>query len=287
MRLNTDINRIILNNKRNINKLTMSRIILSKTETEYSLDTILNFVLEHYVHLRTLFDCDPRIWTVNVIQYLKDQDIEPEAREIIAIALTRHFCSSFDWVHAITEEFEKWIGTTADPKPVKTKTHETYLKKDITMTPNTNTQINVADLLKVKMMEKLMDGDTKDLNLGKMTVVQALANGQTVDFGEVMKAKMTEKLLKAVEADEDIPLGKLLMLQAMTTNPNVGEVMKVKMTEKLLKAVEADEDIPLGKMLMLQAMTTNPNFGINDLVQLKLMEKLLDEPEAKTETKPK
>lgn len=113
---------------------------------------------------------------------------------------------------------------------------------------NTNTQINVADLLKVKMMEKLMDGDTKDLNLGKMTVVQALANGQPVDFGEVMKAKMTEKLLKAVEADEDIPLGKLLMLQAMTTNPN---------------------------------------FGINDLVQLKLMEKLLDEPEEKTKEKTK
>lgn len=123
----------------------MSRIILSKTEAEYSLDTILNFCLEHYGQLRQLFDCDTHYWSVNVIQYLKDQDI-------------------------------------------------------------------------------------------------------TVDFGEVMKAKMTEKLLKAVEADEDIPLGKLLMLQAMTTNPN---------------------------------------FGINDLVQLKLMEKLLDEPEVKTKEKTK
>lgn len=226
----------------------MSRIILSKTEAEYSLDTILNFCLEHYGQLRQLFDCDTHYWSVNVIQYLKDQDIEPAAREIIAVGMTRHLCEGFDWVHAITEEFEKWIGTTADPKPVNTKTHETYLKKDIPMATNTNTQINVADLLKVKMMEKLMDGDTKDLNLGKMTVVQALANGQTVDFGEVMKAKMTEKLLKAVEADEDIPLGKLLMLQAMTTNPN---------------------------------------FGINDLVQLKLMEKLLDEPEVKEKTKTK
>lgn len=224
----------------------MSRIILSKTEAEYSLDTILNFCYEHYGPLRQLFDYDTHYWSVNVIQYLKDQDIEPDAREIIATGITRHFCEGFDWIHAITEEFEKWIGTTADPKPVKTKTHETYLKKDIPMATNTNTQINVADLLKVKMMEKLMDGDTKDLNLGKMTVVQALANGQPVDFGEVMKAKMTEKLLKAVEADEDIPLGKLLMLQAMTTNPN---------------------------------------FGINDLVQLKLMEKLLDEPEVKTKEK--
>ena len=225
----------------------MSRIILSKTEAEYSLDTIHNFCLEHYGQLRQLFDCDTRNWSVNVIQYLKDQDIEPDAREIIATGMTRHFCSGFDWVHAITEEFEKWIGITTDPKTNKTnKTIKT--KKDTPMATNTNTQINVADLLKVKMMEKLMDGDTKDLNLGKMTVVQALANGQPVDFGEVMKAKMTEKLLKAVETDEDIPLGKLLMLQAMTTNPN---------------------------------------FGINDLVQLKLMEKLFDEPEAKAETKPK
>lgn len=225
----------------------MSRIILSKTEAEYSLDTIHNFVHEHYSQLKELFDCDTRYWSANVIQYLKDQDIEAEARVIIATGLTRHFYEGFDWVHAITEEFEKWIGSTADPKPVKTKTRKTT-KKDIPMATNTNTQINVADLLKVKMMEKLMDGDTKDLNLGKMTVVQALANGQTVDFGEVMKAKMTEKLLKAVEADEDIPLGKLLMLQAMTTNPN---------------------------------------FGINDLVQLKLMEKLLDEPEEKTKEKTK
>lgn len=224
----------------------MSRIILSKTEAEYSLDTIHNFVLEHYVQLRTLFDCDTRNWTVNVIQYLKDQDIEPAAREIIAVGMTRHFLEGFDWIHAITEEFEKWIGTTVDPKTVITKTNKT--KKDTPMAQNTNTQINIADLIKVKMMEKLMDGDTNDLNLGKMTVVQALANGQTVDFGEVMKAKMTEKLLKAVESGEDIPLSKLLMLQAMTTNPN---------------------------------------FGINDLVQLKLMEKLLDEPEAKEKTKTK
>lgn len=226
----------------------MSRIILSKTEAEYSLDTIHNFVLEHYSQLKELFTLFPSNWSKNICSYLKDYDIEPAAREIIATGMTRHFCEGFDWIHAITEEFEKWIGTTADPKPVKTKTHKT--KKDIPMATNTNTntQINVADLLKVKMMEKLMDGDTKDLNLGKMTVVQALANGQPVDFGEVMKAKMTEKLLKAVEADEDIPLGKLLMLQAMTTNPN---------------------------------------FGINDLVQLKLMEKLLDEPEAKTKEKTK
>lgn len=227
----------------------MSRIILSKTEAEYSLDTILNFAHEHYSQLKELFDCgDTRNWSYNICSYLKDYDIEPAAREIIAVGMTRHFLEGFDWVHAITEEFETWIGSTADPKTIKTKTHKT--KKDITMATNTNTntQINVADLLKVKMMEKLMDGDTKDLNLGKMTVVQALANGQSVDFGEVMKAKMTEKLLKAVEADEDIPLGKLLTLQAMTTNPN---------------------------------------FGINDLVQLKLMEKLLDEPEAKTKEKTK
>lgn len=223
----------------------MSRIVLSKTEAEYSLDTILNFVLEHYSQLKELFNLFPSNWTKNICSYLKDYDIEPAAREIIAVGITRHLCEGFDWVHAITEEFEKWIGTTADPKPVKI--YETT-KKDTPMATNTNTQINVADLLKVKMMEKLMDGDTKDLNLGKMTVVQALANGQPVDFGEVMKAKMTEKLLKAVETDEDIPLGKLLMLQAMTTNPN---------------------------------------FGINDLVQLKLMEKLLDEPEAKEKPKTK
>lgn len=228
----------------------MSRIILSKTEAEYSLDTILNFVLEHYSQFKELFNHFPHNLYNNICSYLIEHDIEPEAREIIATGMTRHFYSGFDWVHAITKEFEKWIGTTADPKPVKTKTRKTT-KKDIPMATNTNTnktQINVADLIKVKMMEKLMDGDTKDLNLGKMTVVQALANGQMVDFGEVMKAKMTEKLLKAVEADEDIPLGKLLMLQAMTTNPN---------------------------------------FGINDLVQLKLMEKLLDEPEVKTKEKTK
>lgn len=224
----------------------MSRIILSKTEAEYSLDTILNFCHEHYSQLKELFNLFPDNWSKNICSYLKDYDIEPAAREIIAVGITRHFYEGFDWIHAITEEFEKWIGTTADPKPVITKTNKT--KKDTPMTQNTNTQINVADLIKVKMMEKLMDGDTKDLNLGKMTVVQALANGQAVDFGEVMKAKMTEKLLKAVEADEDIPLGKLLMLQAMTTNPN---------------------------------------FGINDLVQLKLMEKLLDEPEVKTKEKTK
>lgn len=227
----------------------MSYITLTKNEASDLLDSILDFVNERYSQLEELYYYDPDDWLNNIYTFLKERDVKAVARRVIAEGMLLHFRDSFDWVHAITDTFNNLISTTADPKPVKTKTRKTT-KKDIPMATNTNTntQINVADLLKVKMMEKLMDGDTKDLNLGKMTVVQALANGQPVDFGEVMKAKMTEKLLKAVETDEDIPLGKLLMLQAMTTNPN---------------------------------------FGINDLVQLKLMEKLLDEPEAKEKPKTK
>ena len=226
----------------------------TKVEASDLLDSILNFVSERYTKFREIFGF-PTDWAVwkngyvcdvlipGVYKYLKEEGADETAQEIIVAALTRHFRENYDCHDAITEEFEKWVGTTTDTEPVKPKTRKTTKKDTPMATNNTNNQINVADLIKVKMMEKLMDGDTKDLNLGKMTVVQALANGQAVDFGEVMKAKMTEKLLKAVEADEDIPLGKLLMLQAMTTNPN---------------------------------------FGINDLVQLKLMEKFLDEPEAKT-----
>lgn len=227
----------------------MSYITLTKNEADKYQEAIYQFVTDHYPQLEEMFDHSPDDWSENVIQFLKERNVKPTAQDIIATALTRHFCDDCSCTDAIIDECNRWFDVIDDPKPVKTKTRKTT-KKDIPMATNTNTntQINVADLLKVKMMEKLMDGDTKDLNLGKMTVVQALANGQPVDFGEVMKAKMTEKLLKAVEADEDIPLGKLLMLQAMTTNPN---------------------------------------FGINDLVQLKLMEKLLDEPEAKEKPKTK
>lgn len=226
----------------------MNRINLTKNEADKYQETIYQFVTDHYNQLANLFDCSSADdWPENVIQFLKERNVKPISQDIIANALTNHFCCNCSCTDAVIDEFNRQFNVIADPKPVKTKTHKTT-KKDIPMATNTNTQINVADLLKVKMMEKLMDGDTKDLNLGKMTVVQALANGQTVDFGEVMKAKMTEKLLKAAEADEDIPLGKLLMLQEMTTNPN---------------------------------------FSINDLVQLKMMEKLLDESEEKTETKPK
>lgn len=220
----------------------MNYMTLRKTEADNLLDFVQRFIHEHYGLLWELFDHDPDGWPDNIYSYLKELNVKPVAQDIIVACMSRHFYDGDDWLDAITDKFNTCIGITAETKTNKTK------KDTLMETTNTNTQINVADLIKVKMMEKLMDGDTKDLNLGKMSVVQALANGQTVDFGEVMKAKMTEKLLKAVEADEDIPLSKLLMLQAMTSNPN---------------------------------------FGINDLVQLKLMEKLLDEPEAKEKTKTK
>lgn len=126
--------------------------------------------------------------------------------------------------------------TVAEPA-TKTKT-----KKEVnTMTTqNTQNTLNIADIVKMKLTEKLMaDKDTKEIPLAKVAILQALTTGQPVDFTEVYKAKMMERVMKDLETGKEIPLGKLMMLQNLQNGQplDLNAMVMMQMATKFL-----DED---------------------------------------------
>lgn len=60
-------------------------------------------------------------------------------------------------------------------------------------------------------------------------------------------------------------------------------MIQAKMMGNFMNSIKKDEDVPLEKLMMLQ-MVQNGNFDVNQLVMLKMMDKLFKDDEKK-ETK--
>lgn len=119
----------------------------------------------------------------------------------------------------------------------ETKTIRTEGKNSMEKTMNVNTKIDVAALIQAKMAEKMMDavGDSKDIPLTKLTIMQSLANGGSIDVTELIRAKQTEKLLKDLNENKDLSIGKLLTYQALTGEGgfDVNALIQAQFVEKL------------------------------------------------------
>jgi hypothetical protein len=87
------------------------------------------------------------------------------------------------------------------------------------------------------MAEKMMDavGDGKDIPLTKLTLMQSLANGGSIDVNELIRAKQTEKLLKDLNENKDLSIGKLMTYQALTSEDgfDINALIQAQFVEKL------------------------------------------------------
>lgn len=123
-------------------------------------------------------------------------------------------------------------GSMADTKTIKTEGKNTMEK-----IMNVNTKIDIAALIQAKMAEKMMDaiGDGKDIPLTKLTIMQSLANGGSINVTELIRAKQTEKLLKDLNENKDLSIGKLLTYQALTGEGgfDVNALIQAQFVEKL------------------------------------------------------
>lgn len=130
------------------------------------------------------------------------------------------------------EQNELNPASMADTKTIRTEGKNTMEK-----TMNVNTKIDVAALIQAKMAEKMMDavGDSADIPLTKLTIMQSLANGGSIDVTELIRAKQTEKLLKDLNENKDLSIGKLLTYQALTGEGgfDVNALIQAQFVEKL------------------------------------------------------
>ena len=96
------------------------------------------------------------------------------------------------------------------------------------------------------------------------------------DLGQIVGMKM----LSALTSGKDIDLGKLMLVQSLAGGQpiEIGDVMKAKLMSAIAKDDNSLEDLPLDKLIMYK-MFDSGNIDINQIIQLKLMTKLLDEEE--------
>lgn len=141
--------------------------------------------------------------------------------------------------------------------------------KTKTTTTKTNTTTNTNQKENETMAQETTT--TKNLNISKK-----------IDVAGMIKVKMAESMMKK---DGDVNFGKMMMMDAFDENGQVdiGKMMQAKMMGTLMNSLEKDEDIPLEKLMMLQMMQSG-NFDVNQLVMIKLMDKLFKDGE-KTEEK--
>lgn len=131
--------------------------------------------------------------------------------------------------------------------------------KTKTKTKTTTTKTNTIQKENEIMAQETTT--TKNLNINKK-----------IDVAGMIKVKMAETMMKK---DGDVDFGKMMMMDAFDENGQVdiNKMMQAKMMGTLMGSLEKNEDIPLEKLMMIQMMQSG-NFDLNQIVMMKMMDKL-------------
>lgn len=131
--------------------------------------------------------------------------------------------------------------------------------KNKTKTKTTTTKTNTNQKENEIMAQETTT--TKNLNINKK-----------IDVAGMIKVKMAETMMKK---DGDVDFGKMMMMDAFDENGQVdiNKMMQAKMMGTLMGSLEKNEDIPLEKLMMIQMMQSG-NFDLNQIVMMKMMDKL-------------
>lgn len=131
--------------------------------------------------------------------------------------------------------------------------------KNKTKTKITTTKTNTNQKENETMAQETTT--TKNLNINKK-----------IDVAGMIKVKMAETMMKK---DGDVDFGKMMMMDAFDENGQVdiNKMMQAKMMGTLMGSLEKNEDIPLEKLMMIQMMQSG-NFDLNQIVMMKMMDKL-------------
>ena len=96
--------------------------------------------------------------------------------------------------------------------------------------------MDIGQIISMKVMTSLIDSD-KELDLGKLALVQSLSNGGQFQITDVVKAKILSKLsINDKTNAEDLPIEKLVILKMLEEgNFDVMEIIKARLIAKELK----------------------------------------------------
>lgn len=139
--------------------------------------------------------------------------------------------------------------------------------KNKTKTKTTTTKTNTIQKENETMAQETTT--TKNLNISKK-----------IDVAGMIKVKMAETMMKK---DGDVDFGKMMMMDAFDENGqiDISKMMQAKMMGTLMGSLEKNEDIPLEKLMMIQ-MIQSGNFDLNQVLMMKMMDKLFTDDKKET-----
>jgi hypothetical protein len=96
--------------------------------------------------------------------------------------------------------------------------------------------MDIGQIISMKVMTSLIDSD-KELDLGKLALVQSLSNGGQFQITDVVKAKILSKLSIDDKTDaENLPIEKLVILKMLEEGRfDIMEIIKARLIAKELK----------------------------------------------------
>ena len=94
----------------------------------------------------------------------------------------------------------------------------------------------MQQMLSMKMLKNIFDSDTKDINIGKLMMMQQVLGGSVIKVTDVIKAKIMEKFALDDKDVDDLPLEKILLLQMLDKGSiDIQQLIQFKMMSKMLE----------------------------------------------------
>lgn len=180
-------------------------------------------------------------------------------------------CLFFDRFERLKEEYEQCFGYLAedfdnttydstDDYPftnesgtyfkfcaIKEKVYNEIIEKEKSFSNKNNKSIkggnnmeklDLGQIISMKMVSSLIADDKKDIDIGKLYLLQSMQSNGKIEITDVMKSKMISKLGLDKDTDE-LPLEKLMLLEMLQSGEmDLTKIISVKLMSKLFDEEE-------------------------------------------------
>lgn len=103
---------------------------------------------------------------------------------------------------------------------------------------NNMEKLDLGQIISMKMVSSLVTDDKKDIDIGKLYLLQSMQDNGKIEITDVMKSKMISKLGLDSNVD-DLPLEKLMLLDMLQSGElDLTKIISVKLMSKLFDEEE-------------------------------------------------
>lgn len=121
--------------------------------------------------------------------------------------------------------------------------HKIILNKNKSIIGGNNMEkLDLGQIISMKMVSSLVADDKKEIDIGRLYLLQSMQNNGKIEITDVMKSKMISKLGLDKDTDE-LPLEKLMLLDMLQSGEmDLTKIISVKLMSKLFDEEEEKKE---------------------------------------------